>query len=170
MTLSGFADDHSIRKSFPAKCLTVEKGTISTVENTLTKITNWMTSMWLKLNREKTEFIMFGSRQMLKHARHLAHQLWHKPYTMKQFDQIPWWSPRLLSHLRRTCKAKVQGSNAELHKDKGNKTQPHCSSLPYPGANALHFPPGLCECTIVWNDQEIKIKIPKNSKLVPSLF
>ena len=68
MTLSGFADDHSIRKSFPAKCHTAEKRTISSMENTLTKIADWMTSMRLKLNSDKTEFILFGSRQMLKHT------------------------------------------------------------------------------------------------------
>ena len=68
VTLSGFADDHSIRRSFPAQCHTAEKRTISTMENTLTKIADWMTSMQLKLNSEKTEFILFGSRQMLKHA------------------------------------------------------------------------------------------------------
>ena len=45
-----------------------EINTINTMENTLTKIANWMTLMQLKLNSEKTEFIMFGSRQMLKHA------------------------------------------------------------------------------------------------------
>ena len=67
MTLSGFADDHSIRKSFTAKCHTSEVNTISTMENTLTKIADWMTSMQLKLNSDKTEFIMFGSRQMLKY-------------------------------------------------------------------------------------------------------
>ena len=68
MTLSGFADDHSIRKSFTAKCHIYEANTISTMENTLTKIADWMTSMWLKLNSDKTEFIMFSSRQMLKYA------------------------------------------------------------------------------------------------------
>ena len=68
MELSGFTDDHSIRISFPAKCLTAEKSTINNMENTLTKIADWMTSMWLKLNSKKTEFIMFGSRQMLTHA------------------------------------------------------------------------------------------------------
>ena len=68
VTLSGFVDNHSIRRSFPAKCYTAEKRTISTMENTLTKIANWMTSMWLKLNSEKTEFILFGSRQMLEHV------------------------------------------------------------------------------------------------------
>ena len=66
--LSGFADDHSIRISFPAKCHTVEERTISTMENTLTRIANWMTSMQLKLNSEKTKFILFGSRQMLRHT------------------------------------------------------------------------------------------------------
>ena len=35
MTLSGFADDHSIRKSFTDKCHTSEVNTISTMENTL---------------------------------------------------------------------------------------------------------------------------------------
>ena len=69
---SGLPDDHSIRKSFPAKCHTVEINTISTMENTLIKIANWMTSMQLKLNSEKTKFIMFSSKQMLKHA-----DTWH---------------------------------------------------------------------------------------------
>ena len=68
MTLSGFADNHSIRGSFPARFPTAEKRTISTMEDTLTKIADWMTSMQLKLNSEKTEFILFGSQQMLRHA------------------------------------------------------------------------------------------------------
>ena len=64
MMLSGFADDHCIRKSFTAKCHTSEENTINTMEKT----TDWMTSVWLKLNSDKTEFIMFGSMQMLKYA------------------------------------------------------------------------------------------------------
>ena len=68
MMLSGFTDDHSIRKSFTAKCHKSEENTMNTMENTLTTIADWMTSMWLKLHSDKTEFIMFGSRQMLKYA------------------------------------------------------------------------------------------------------
>ena len=68
MMLSGFADDHSLRKSFPAKCHTSEEYTINTMENTLTTMADWMASVWLKLNGDKTKFIMFGSRQMLKYA------------------------------------------------------------------------------------------------------
>ena len=47
---------------------TSEENTISTIENTLTTIADWMTSMWLKLNSDKTKFKMFGSRQILKYA------------------------------------------------------------------------------------------------------
>ena len=68
MMLSSFTDDHNIRKSFTAKCHTSEENKINTMENTLTAIGDWMTSMWLKLNTYKTEFIMFGSRQMLQYA------------------------------------------------------------------------------------------------------
>ena len=60
---------HSIRKSFPTKCHSSEENTINTIESTLATIADWMTSMHLKINSDKTEFIMFGSRQMLKHAK-----------------------------------------------------------------------------------------------------
>ena len=38
------------------------------MENTLTIIPDLMTLMWLKLNSNKTKFIMFGLRQMLKYT------------------------------------------------------------------------------------------------------
>ena len=98
MTLSGFADDHSIRKSFPAKCHAAEINTVSTMENTFTKIANWMTLMWLKLNSKKTVHNVWLQTNA-KTCRHIAPQLWHNPHTMKQFDQVPRWAPRLLSHL-----------------------------------------------------------------------
>ena len=68
VTLAGFTDDHSIRKSFPAKCHRSDKNTINTTESTLKTIADWMTSMHLMFNNDKMEYIMFGSRQMLKHA------------------------------------------------------------------------------------------------------
>ena len=68
MTLAGFADDHSIRKSFTAECHTSEENTINTIENNLITIADWMTPMRLKLNSDTTESIMFGSRQMLQYA------------------------------------------------------------------------------------------------------
>ena len=99
-------------------------------------------------------------------CQHRSTHLWHNPHTKKQSDQISWGSPRCPSYLQRPCQTKVSGSHAKFHKDKGNKTQPHHSSLPHPGADALHFPPRLRKCTAVWYDQEAKIKIPKDPKHV----
>ena len=48
LTLNGFADDHSIRKSFKP----------SIHDNK-----SWMNAVKLKLNETKTEFIYFGGRQ-----------------------------------------------------------------------------------------------------------
>ena len=99
MMLSGFTDDHSIWKSFTAKCHTSEEHTTNTMENTLTTIAEWMTSMWLKLNSDRTEFMMFGSRANAKICKHISPELWHNSHTMKQTGQVSRWAPRLLPHI-----------------------------------------------------------------------
>ena len=63
--LNGFADDHSLRKSFPAGNRTLEQQAKLRMEHTFSNIKRWMDSMHLKLNSEKTEYIMFGSCQQL---------------------------------------------------------------------------------------------------------
>ena len=65
ITLNGFADDHSLRKSFPAGNRTWEQQAKHRMELTFSNIKEWMDSMHLKLNSEKTEYIMFGSCQQL---------------------------------------------------------------------------------------------------------
>ena len=65
ITLNGFANDHSPRKSFPAGNRTQEQQTKLRMEHTFSNIKEWMESMCLKLNSEKTGYIMFGSRQQL---------------------------------------------------------------------------------------------------------
>ena len=117
VTLSGFADDHSIRKSFTAKCYVSEENKFNTMENTLTRIADWMTSMWLKLNSDKTEFIMFGSRQMLKYT-----NTFHLSFGTSHIQ----WS-RLVKYLgghldscltfKEHVKQKSKAANAELHKN-----------------------------------------------------
>ena len=66
LTLSGLADDHSIRKSFKADSNTDETETIQTLEGCMLNIKSWMDSMHLKMNPNKTEFIYFGSKPQLK--------------------------------------------------------------------------------------------------------
>ena len=65
ITLNGFANDHSLRKSFPAGNRTQEQQAKNRMKLTLSNIREWMDSMCLKLNSEKTEYIMFGSHQPL---------------------------------------------------------------------------------------------------------
>ena len=66
LELNGFADDHSVRKSFDAKSRMDEYTTIATIEKSMLKIKKWMDAVRLKMNESKTEFLLFGSRQHLK--------------------------------------------------------------------------------------------------------
>ena len=65
ITLNGFTNDHSLRKSFRAGNRTQEQQAKLRMEHTFSSIKEWMDSMCLKLNSEKTEYIMFGSCQQL---------------------------------------------------------------------------------------------------------
>ena len=58
ITLNRFADDHSLRKSFLAGNRTQEQQTKCIMELTFNNIKEWMDSMHLKLNSDKTEYIM----------------------------------------------------------------------------------------------------------------
>ena len=66
LQLSGFADDHSIRKAFKAGDTQSERSTKDTMETSMLKIKHWMDTMHLKMNPSKTEFIYFGNRVQLK--------------------------------------------------------------------------------------------------------
>ena len=66
LTLSGFADDHSVRKSFKAGSTADETETIHSLESCMLKVKSWMDSMQLKMNPNKMEFIYFGNRPQLE--------------------------------------------------------------------------------------------------------
>ena len=79
LTLNGFADDHSIRKSFrptapktnSSSVNTNEDDTITIMQNSMLNIKSWMDAVKLKLNETKTEFIYFGGKhQLAKTRRH----------------------------------------------------------------------------------------------------
>ena len=61
-----FSDDHSILKLFNPNKINNESNCITDLELTSTKIKQWMNENRLKMNPKKTEFIIFGSKQMLK--------------------------------------------------------------------------------------------------------
>ena len=62
ITVNGFEDDHSLRKSFPASDLKKQKSKQRNLEHTLEVIKSWMDTRRLRLNTNKTEYITFGSK------------------------------------------------------------------------------------------------------------
>ena len=63
--IKGFADDHSLQKSFKANNRQQELSTINTLESAFLSTKQWMDEMRLKLNPDKTEFILFGNQVQL---------------------------------------------------------------------------------------------------------
>ena len=68
LTLNGFADDHSVRKTFRPDKLDhyQELNTIAVIEKSMLDIKAWMDSVRLKMNNSKTEFIYFGGSKQLE--------------------------------------------------------------------------------------------------------
>ena len=63
--LHGFADDHVMKKDFLAsKCN--EDNTIHQLQDCCVRVKNWMDHNRLKMNSDKTEFILIGSKQQLQ--------------------------------------------------------------------------------------------------------
>ena len=65
LQLSGFADDHSVRREFKAKDREGESETICILEDCMLRIKQWMDETRLKMNTAKTEFIYFGNQCQL---------------------------------------------------------------------------------------------------------
>ena len=65
LKLSGFANDHSIRKPFKANSRKEEITTKQDNESCMLNIKNWMDTIHLKMNPPKTEFIHFGNQIQL---------------------------------------------------------------------------------------------------------
>ena len=63
--LNGFVDDHNVKKAFKAGNKVDEEEVISDLEMCTTRINNGMNVNRLKMNADKMEFILFGSRYHL---------------------------------------------------------------------------------------------------------
>ena len=65
VSLIGYANDHSTYLCFDPNDNAGEQEIIQSLEEKLVKVNTWMNLNRLKLNPDKTEFILFGSRQQL---------------------------------------------------------------------------------------------------------
>ena len=66
LTLNGFANDHSVRKTFKPLEHQQELYTIAVIEKSMLDIKSWMDAVRLKMNNSKTEFIYFGGHRQLE--------------------------------------------------------------------------------------------------------
>ena len=65
ISLLGYSDDHALKDTFNAKNRDDENRCVGEMEDYLKDVNIWMCKSRLKMNNGKTEFIYFGSRQML---------------------------------------------------------------------------------------------------------
>ena len=65
LNINGFPDDHLIRQQHKPTC-EISLQVRATMQTTLTSIKYWMDSMHLKLNTDKTDFIIFSSKCQLR--------------------------------------------------------------------------------------------------------
>ena len=65
LSISGFADDHSVRKSFKASKRQEEGKTKHQMEECMLNVKQWMDETCLKINSTNTEFIYFGYHKQL---------------------------------------------------------------------------------------------------------
>ena len=63
--LNGFADDHSLKRSFKADDRNAEQPIISALQDCLKNVKTWMDENRLKMNDGKMEFIMYGAKKQL---------------------------------------------------------------------------------------------------------
>ena len=63
--INGYTDNHSLHHKFNTNSSHEEIDTVVDLQLSVKNIANWMTSMRLKLNCDKTELILFRSRQQL---------------------------------------------------------------------------------------------------------
>ena len=63
-----FADDTLLYKSFKPSSIDQQTSAINSIELCIKRVSEWMFTNRLKLNMDKTEFIIFGTRQQLSNV------------------------------------------------------------------------------------------------------
>ena len=148
--MGGFTDDHSANISFKAKDRDKEKCCITKLENCSISINDWMNQNRLKMNSEKSEFILFGSPKLLPYC------------TMDNIDvcgdQVSkcdkskllgiWLDSNLnfKHHINMKCRTVIL--NIQTLKHIINVLTPDAARLIVHGMVTLHLQ--LCKCTVLW--------------------
>ncbi|KAK6166113.1 hypothetical protein SNE40_022879 [Patella caerulea] len=68
INLIGYADDHNVYASWKASDSSAELTTLSRLTSTMDNVKRWMHQNRLKMNDDKSEFIVFGSTRLLSNC------------------------------------------------------------------------------------------------------
>ena len=69
IAIHAYADDHALKKEFNSSVPQDEVETAESLSKCLDKVKDWMNSWCLKMNWDKTEAILFGSKQQIEKCR-----------------------------------------------------------------------------------------------------
>ena len=142
LTLNGFADDHSIRKSFrPTAAInnsspahTNMDDTITIMQKSMLDIKSWMDAVKLKLNKIKTEFIYFGGKQQLAKTR--RHTININGKTIQYTNKINYLGGHLDSSLTLKdhiiAKSKAATINIKIRNIRKYSTKTYATNLLFP--------------------------------------
>ena len=143
ITVNGFADDHSLRKSFPASDLGKQNNMQRKLEHTLAVIMSWMNIMRLRLNTNKMEYITFGSKAQLWKIPKKAINNWQPYNTDVHWCKIPWRNTRQPAQLQQRLNNEDMESNVKLHTYKSNREIPHQTSMHNTNTIPQYHPPWI---------------------------
>ena len=103
--LIGYADDHALYDKFAAGNLDQERNVLDALSSTLDSVKNWMLSNHLKMNDDKTEFVIFGSSRMLPKCNACNIRVGDEIYSTELLHQTSWNAARREFELKAThCK------------------------------------------------------------------
>ena len=151
LTLSSFADDHSIRRTFKPETTNTnigngspsEDNTIAIMERSMHDIKTRMEAIKLNLNEAKTEFIYFRSRQQLNKAAHTT--IYAIGESSKGATKVRYLGGHLDSNLQRLHTYQMQSYNTEHHQDMQHKEIPNKRNMPQTNSATGHITPRLCK-------------------------
>ena len=151
LTLTGFADDHSICKQFKSGTRQ-EQNTIAVLESSLKNIKAWMDAVRLKLNESKTKFIYFGSEQQLlkcsENTIRVINEIIDRCSTVWYLGGYLDWQLNFKEHIKTKCKSATWTTSWRYPKPIGKHL--HCKPSVYTDQeHGMHYQKNCEEQTTI---------------------
>ena len=130
-------------KSFPASDLGKQNSMQRKLEHTLAVIKYQMDTMRLRLNTDKTAYIILGSKAQLWKIAKQPLTTGNHTIQMSSECKIPWRNARQLAQLKQRHNNEDIESDVKLHMYKSSMEIPHQTGMHDSSTIPLCHPPGL---------------------------